>query len=223
MHLPRAALLIALTLAGAGGIAVAQDTAPVDLEVKGASGLDGVISTPPDAERISQRVAAARSIIDAAFAADFSGEIMVDMGGLLMVNAVSPDLAAEGLGAFDQDRLLWPFASVTKQILAAKMVDELDAGGYSLDTPISEFVQGFKASDGAIPTIRQLLQHRSGLRNPEETPTGANTWPDFYNKPGEHGLEWCMKGRSAPPAEGWTYNNCDYIVLGAAFDELSFE
>ena len=80
MHLPRAALLIALTLAGAGGIAVAQDTAPVDLEVKGASGLDGVISTPPDAERISQRVAAARSIIDAAFAADFSGEIMVDMG-----------------------------------------------------------------------------------------------------------------------------------------------
>ena len=71
MHLPRAALLIALTLAGAGGIAVAQDTAPLDLEAIRASGREGVISSSPDAERTPQRVAAALSIIRAAFAADF--------------------------------------------------------------------------------------------------------------------------------------------------------
>lgn len=223
MRALRATLLTVITLGATGGLALAQDTAPVDLEVEAAPGLDGAISTPPDAKRVSKRVAAARSIIDATFAADFSGEIMVDMGGLLMVSAVSPDLAAEGLGAFDKDPIRWPFASVTKQVLAAKMVDELDAVGYSLDTPISQFVDGFDPDEAPVPTMRQLLQHRSGLRNPEETPTGVNTWPEFYNKPDEYGLKWCMEGRSAPATEGWSYNNCDYIVLGAAFDELSFE
>jgi len=217
---------LALGLAFSGALAqdtASVETAPVAMDVETATGLDGTISIPADAARVGPRVSGARAITDAAFTAGFSGEIVVDMGGLLMVKAVSPDLASEGLGQIGGAPILWPYASVTKQILAAKMVAELDAGGYSLDTPISEFVEGFRASDGTIPTIRQLLQHQSGLRNPAETPTGANTWPDFYNKPGEHGLEWCLKGRSAPPAEGWTYNNCDYIVLGAAFDELSFE
>lgn len=211
-------------LAGAGGLAVAaQDTAPVEMEVETASGLDGTISKPLDAQRVAPRVAAARTLIDAAFAAGFSGEIVVDMGGLLMIDAVSPDLAAQGYGKIDAERPVWPFASVTKQILAARMVDELDAGELSLDTPISEFVDGLDAGEATVPTIRQLLQHRSGLRNPDDTPRGADDWPDFYNNPGEYGLDWCLNGRSAPPAEGWAYNNCDYIVLGAAFDEVAYE
>ncbi|MEM7689419.1 MAG: serine hydrolase domain-containing protein [Pseudomonadota bacterium] len=207
--------------------AAAQDTddstAPVNLDVETASGLNGTISTPTGAERVAQRIAAARAITDAAFAAGFSGEIVIDMGGLLMVNAMSADLAEEGHSAFDAPKLMWPYASVTKQILAAKMVDELDAGDYSLDTPITEFVDGIDASEAPAPTIRQLLQHRSGLRNPDETPEGANGWPAFYNGGAKYGVEWCLKGRTAPPSTGWSYNNCDYMALGAAFDELSFE
>lgn len=218
-----ATLCTALGAAALAGVAAAQNSAPVDLDVETASGLNGTISKPIDAKDTSKRVSAARAITDKAFAAGFSGEIVVDMGGLLMVNAVSEDLASEGFATIDAERIRWPFASVTKQILAAKMVDELVASDYTLDTPISEFVDGLEADDAGVPTIRQLLQHRSGLRNPEDTPVGADGWQDFYNKPGKFGLEWCLKGRSAPPAEGWSYNNCDYIVLGAAFDELSFE
>ena len=210
---------LALTFSGA----LAQDTAPVSMDVETAPDLDGTISIPADAKRVAPRVAAARSITKAAFEAGFSGEVVVDMGGLLMINAVSPDLARQGYGEIDGERLLWPYASVTKQVLAAKLVAELDAGGYSLDTPISEFVEGFGGSQAPVPTVRQLLQHRSGLRNSDQTPKGANTWPDFYNNPGEYGLDWCLEDRAVPPAEGWSYNNCDYIVLGAAFDELSFE
>ncbi|MEO0872777.1 MAG: serine hydrolase domain-containing protein, partial [Pseudomonadota bacterium] len=142
---------------------------------------------------------------------------------LVLVNAVSPDLKREGYGSLNAEPVRWPFASVTKQKVAERIAGELDAIGLSLDTPISEFVPRMSRFKGPVPTFRQLLQHRSGLRNPNDTPRGQNGWADFYNKPNEYGLDWCLQERSAPPAKGWDYNNCDYIVLGAAFDELSFE
>lgn len=216
------ASLIALGLACSGALALAQETAPVAMTVESATTFKGTISKPVDGRNINSRVKAGEAIVKATLAAGFKGEIMIDMGGLLLVNAVSADLDRQGYGELDGKPVLWPYASVTKQVLAARITEELDANGYSLDTPISEFVPQIEG-DVEAPTIRQLLQHRSGLRNPDDTPIGANTWPAFYNKPGEYGLDWCLKGRSAPPTQGWSYNNCDYIVLGAAFDELSFE
>ncbi|MEM6494232.1 MAG: serine hydrolase domain-containing protein [Pseudomonadota bacterium] len=204
--------------------ALAQsETVPVDMSVESAPEFDGTIARQPGAERVEERVAAGKTISQRAFAQGFTGEILVDMGDLLLLNAVSPDLAREGYGTVDGDTVRWPFASITKQKVAARIADELDAGGYSLDTPISEFVPGLGKDGVPVPTMRQLLQHRSGLRNPNDTPMGANGWNAFYNKPDEYGLEWCVKGRSSPPETGWSYNNCDYIVLGAAFEELSFE
>ena len=209
----------ALTATGALG----QEEAPIDMEVESVPGFEGTLSTPAGAARAKERFEQGRAISDKAIAAGFKGEIVIDMGDLLLVNAVSPDLAREGYGTVNGETVRWPFASVSKQKVAARIASELDAGDFSLDTKISEFVNGLSRGGVPVPTFRQLLQHRSGLRNPEDTPKGANGWPEFYNKPGEYGLDWCLKGRSAPPSEGWTYNNCDYIVLAAAFDELSYE
>lgn len=216
------ASLSALLLVSAGGAAAAQETAPVAMTVREAPDFDGTISTPVDAPRSAARAAVGQSIAQSALAAGFSGEIMIDMGGLLLINAVSDDLAAQGYGKLGGKNVLWPYASVTKQILAARITEELDANGLDLGTPISEFVPQI-SGEAPVPTMRQLLQHRSGLRNPNDTPNAANSWPDFYNSPSNSGLEWCLKKRSTPPQKGWRYNNCDYIVLGAAFDELSFE
>ncbi|MEO1730431.1 MAG: serine hydrolase [Pseudomonadota bacterium] len=196
---------------------------PMDISVVEADDFDGTISTPEGAKRISIRVKVANALSAKAIDGGFQGEIVIDMGELMLINAVSPDLAREGYGSINGEPPLWPFASVTKQKLAARLTDELDAYDVSLDTRISEFVPGIGGKGVPVPTIRQLLQHRSGLRNPDDTPIGPNGWPEFYNKPAEYGLEWCLNGRAAPPAKGWSYNNCDYIVLGAAFDELSFE
>lgn len=162
-------------------------------------------------------------IKEMAFKAGFKGEIAIDMGEMAITAHVSPDLEREGYVPFIGESPLWPFASVTKQILAARLLGELNRDGISLDTPISRYVPQISRRGGRVPTFRELLQHRSGLRNPEDTPVEANGWPAFYNKPGDYGLEWCLNGRSEPPATGWSYNNCDYIVLGAAFDQLSFE
>jgi len=217
------AAMSATTPLASGSPVPAQDTAPVDMSVETAPGFDGTISTPAQAERVAVRIAAARTITDKALALGFKGEMVVDMGGLVTINAVSPDLKREGYGSLDGEAVRWPFASVTKQKVAARIAGELDAGGISLDTPVSEFVPRMSRYEGPVPTFRQLLQHRSGLRNPNDSPIGENGWPDFYNKPAEYGIDWCLKERRDPPATGWSYNNCDYIVLGAAFDELSFE
>lgn len=214
-------LAMAVTAAPLGAQDEASAPAPVDRKSEPYGNPFGTITTPTDTPRAAERLQTAEAITDAAFAAGFSGEIVVDMGDHLVWNAVSPNLAREGYGMAGE-AAHWPYASVTKQMLAARIVDELAAGRFSLDTKISEFVPGITRGDVPLPTIRQLLQHRSGLRNPDDTPIGADGWPEFYTKPGEYGLGWCLKGRSAPPPEGWSYNNCDYIVLGAAFEELSF-
>ena len=111
----------------------------------------------------------------------------------------------------------WPWASVTKQVVAVLMMQQVEAGTLTLDSPVSDWI----ALDGAAsPTIRQLLQHGSGLRNPDDSPVDANGVPDFYST-GPSGVEWCLAGRSAPPAGGWSYNNCDYIVLGAVLKSVT--
>lgn len=167
------------------------------------------------------------AITDLAKARGFRGEIAIDLGevspnAMTQIAWISPDMQREGYLPMPGKAALWPYASLTRQMLAARLLPELKNMGLTLDTPVSRVLPRWPKGPAA-PTIRQLLQHRSGLRNPEDTPKGANGWPAFYNEPGRHGLAWCLAGRSAPPASGWRDNDCDYIVLGAVLEEVSLE
>ncbi|MDJ0642285.1 MAG: serine hydrolase [Erythrobacter sp.] len=214
MH--RALLAVALaTFAAQTGYAQTVGSEPVEIQLP--------FGEPKSDRQATAWFAQAQKIQQFAFSLGFKGEIAIDMGDLQMSIAVSPDMEREGYVPLVGESALWPYASVTKQILAARLLGELAIENTSLDTPISRFVPGISRRGGRVPTIRELLQHRSGLRNPEDTPKEENGWPAFYNNPDEYGLDWCLRGRSAPPKTGWSYNNCDYIVLGAAFDELSYE
>lgn len=112
----------------------------------------------------------------------------------------------------------WPWASVTKQVLAILTMQQLDAGRIALDTPANAYLPALKAV-GIAPTIRELLQHRSGLRNPKDSPVDAAGNPGFYST-GPTGTAWCLVDRRAP-AGPWIYNNCDTIVLGAVLEGAS--
>ena len=114
---------------------------------------------------------------------------------------------------------MWPWASITKQLVATLVMQQVDAGRIVLDAPAGSYVTLEAAGDVPMPTIRELLQHRSGLRNPEDSPRDATDIPNFYTD-GEHGVSWCLSEREAPPATGWRYNNCDFIVLGAVLEAV---
>lgn len=112
----------------------------------------------------------------------------------------------------------WPWASVTKQVMAVLAMTEVDRGRLLLDAPASRYLAALKPK-GSAPTVRQLLQHRAGLRNPDDSPKDQDGAPDWYTT-GRTGLDWCLKGRSAPGGD-WRYNNCDTIVLGAILEHVT--
>lgn len=118
----------------------------------------------------------------------------------------------------DPAYLRWPWASVTKQVIAVLTMTEVDRGHLALDTPASRYLPALGPTAGA-PTIRQLLQHRAGLRNPEDSPKGTDGTPNWYTN-GPTGLKWCLAGRTAPGGD-WRYNNCDTIALGAILEKVS--
>ncbi|MBI1403647.1 MAG: serine hydrolase [Porphyrobacter sp.] len=194
-------------------------TAPVQAQDEGEEVTDALIVVWGGGAPESVRAKAIRNF---AFKRGFKGEIAIDAGNRVITMGLSPDMRREGYVPVPGKAAIWPFASLTKQMLAARLLPELKNMGLTLDTPVSRILPRWPRGPAA-PTVRQLLQHRSGLRNPEDTPVGANGWPAFYNAPDKHGLGWCMTGRAAPPATGWRYNNCDYIVLGAVLEEVSLE
>ncbi|MEO1489666.1 MAG: serine hydrolase domain-containing protein [Pseudomonadota bacterium] len=114
-----------------------------------------------------------------------------------------------------------PWASVTKQVIAVLAMQLVEDGTLALDVPADAYLVSL-AGDSPAPTIRQMLQHQTGLKNPDNSPEDASGIPDFYTT-GPSGLSWCLADRGSTPAEGWEYNNCDFIVLGAVIEAATGE
>ncbi|MEM7156289.1 MAG: serine hydrolase domain-containing protein [Myxococcota bacterium] len=114
---------------------------------------------------------------------------------------------------------MWPWASVTKQVIATMVMQQVEAGRLQLDAPASDHIDELGGVPPA-PTVRQLLQHQSGLRDPDDSPPDADGIPSYYTD-GPTGLGWCLKERTAPAAEEWAYNNCDYVVLGELLERAT--
>ena len=136
----------------------------------------------------------------------FSGQFgMSAPGSGVMITA--PRLAAGGPPP------LWRWASVTKQVTAILVMQEVAAGRIALDQPVARYLPAFASANAGAMTVRQLLQHRSGLPNTDAA-DGA------YHRPGFAGSRDPLTGYCAGPVTGapggsWSYNNCDYIVAGA--------
>jgi CubicO group peptidase (beta-lactamase class C family) len=124
-----------------------------------------------------------------------------------------------------QDARNWRLASVTKQVVAVLVMQEVAAGRIELDQPISRYLPRFAGPNASKVTIRQLLQHRSGLPNPDDTETPAGQMPAFYRS-GYSGSRdpvtgYCAGAAKGEPGGNWVYNNCDYIVLGAVLENVT--
>ncbi len=147
--------------------------------------------------------------------AGFSGEVIASQGTV-------PISMARGKFRGDQR---WRWASVTKQIIATLVLQEVAAGKVDLDKPINAYLPDFKSANAAKTTIRQLLRHQSGLPNPDDTVAGKDGVPIYYGK-ADPALQNPLTGYCAGPVKGvaggnWSYNNCDYIVAGALLEAVT--
>lgn len=150
--------------------------------------------------------------------AKFQGWLLVaDQDRIRSEQGVGTVKAAKRATPFTAD-LNWPWASVTKQVVATMVMQQVAAGRIDLDRSAAEYLPAL-SSTPTPPTVRQLLQHRAGLRNPNDSPVDARGAPSFYWD-GPTGIDWCLAGRTAAGGD-WRYNNCDYIVLGALMEKVT--
>lgn len=122
----------------------------------------------------------------------------------------------------------WRWASVSKQVTAVLAMQLVQSGALSLDDTVATRLPGFAAPDAGRITLRQLLQHTSGLPNPDDSPAGPDGVPAFYAKrfqagdtPVASALRYCAGTPKAAPGATFSYDNCDTLVLQAVLERAT--
>jgi CubicO group peptidase (beta-lactamase class C family) len=122
----------------------------------------------------------------------------------------------------------WRWASVSKQLAATIVMQEVQAGRLALDRPITDWWPEWPHVYADLITIRDLLRHTSGLADPnEDGPNQASGMPLFYRPPPGRGTmsyeatHYCAEHPRARPGLVYHYDNCDFIVLGALLERTT--
>ena len=159
--------------------------------------------------------------------AGFSGEFGMTYfrrPGAAAGSPVSVVAAQDGSGTVRKANQVWRWASVTKQVIAVLVMQEVAAGRIDLDQPVARYLPKFASPNAAAMTVRQLLRHQSGLPNPDDTAPGPDGVPDFYRPPSQSTTPpfgYCAGTPKGEPGGNWSYNNCDYIVAAALLEAVS--
>ncbi|MFN8022615.1 MAG: serine hydrolase domain-containing protein [Acidimicrobiales bacterium] len=109
----------------------------------------------------------------------------------------------------------WAIGSVTKTFVAVVVLQLVDEGAFALDDPIGPLLEGtgIELADADTITVRELLQHTSGLPeyidDPAITSQGDKVWT-----PAELVAVADAHGRVDVPGGGHHYANTNYVVLG---------
>ncbi|MEU7067319.1 serine hydrolase domain-containing protein [Streptomyces sp. NPDC046161] len=113
--------------------------------------------------------------------------------------------------------------STTKTFVAAALLQLAGEGNLSLDDTVNKWLPGLvrgNGNDGHRVTLRQLLQHTSGLPDyigdvvPDLSAAGyrANRWTTYTSR---QRVALAMKHQpSFAPGVGWEYSNTNYVLLG---------
>ena len=114
--------------------------------------------------------------------------------------------------------------SNTKTFVAVVIMKMVEEGKVKLDEPIETYLPGLikgQGVDGKKITVRQLLQHTSGL------PETALGFPDVfasrnnYYQPRDILDEALTKAAQFAPGAKFTYTNTNYIVLGLLAERVA--
>ncbi|MEO5773861.1 MAG: serine hydrolase [Sphingomicrobium sp.] len=111
--------------------------------------------------------------------------------------------------------------SITKQFSSGVLMQLISEGKLSLDDPLSKFIPDYPQPGGS-PTVRQLLNHTSGVQSYTEIPgwmTQANVTKAYSTAQ----LVDVFKNLPSPskPGKAWGYNNSGYILVGAIIEKVT--
>ena len=117
--------------------------------------------------------------------------------------------------------------SNTKTFVAVVVMQMVQEGKVGLDEPIETYLPGLikgEGIDGSKITVRQLLQHTSGLPEYTDiTPGSGDIFQikDHYAQPRDLLDTALGKPAAFEPGTQWKYTNTNYVVLGMLVERVS--
>ena len=182
---------------------------------------------------------AAQAEIDALrerFHAELAAHGVVGGGFALVRLDHDPEMFFAGEARRDTHQVVDPgtaynWASITKTVTAIAILQLRDRGKLSLDDPAVKYVAELEQVHDAYGpidavTIRQLLTHSAGFRNP--------TWPWDCDDARDCGWQpfeptkWLQVAAMLPythiafkPGSRWSYSNLGYVFLGQIIERIS--
>lgn len=146
------------------------------------------------------------SVVTDAAGAGFAGEVLVSAADKTVY-----DRAVSAPGRPHKPGDLWRWASVTKQLTATLVMQQVANGKLALNDTVAKRLPAFQGPSGGAVTIKMLLQHTSGLLNPDNTVTAdAVSMPSFYLRAGggvggsSDALSYCAGTPKAAPGAGFS-------------------
>ncbi|MFB6873988.1 serine hydrolase domain-containing protein [Streptomyces sp. NPDC056323] len=118
-------------------------------------------------------------------------------------------------------------ASITKTFVATVILQLIGDHRLSLDDSVERWLPGVvsgNGNDGRAITIRQLLQHTSGIHDSYPDYTSAE---DFYQHrydtyTPEQTVARALRHRpDFRPGKGWSYSNTGYVLLGMIIERVT--
>lgn len=104
--------------------------------------------------------------------------------------------------------------SVTKQFTAALIMQLVDEGKIRLDSKVIDHLPDYRKDTGSKVTIRQLLNHTSGIPEYKNVDIMPNTAADFVKRFVNGDLEF-------EPGSKYRYSNGGYSILGAIIEKIT--
>lgn len=165
-------------------------------------------------------------VADYARAHDFSGTVLIARDG-----------RTEYLGSFgladlafrvpNTARTRYKIASITKSFTAVLILQLRDQGRLDLERRIGDYLPDYRGEGAHRVTLRQLLNHSSGLANLDtvkDAQTAIRDGLPVYQLPHSSDAllsQYCGGKLAAEPGTAFDYNNCDYIVLGKIVERVT--
>ncbi|GAA0353758.1 serine hydrolase domain-containing protein [Streptomyces blastmyceticus] len=116
-------------------------------------------------------------------------------------------------------------ASNVKSMVATVVLQLVGEDKLSLDAPLAEHLPGVvppSAGDANKITVRQLLQHTSGLHEYSDGLPDHQNFAPFAHYTRDDLLRLAFaKGPDFPPGTRWKYSNTGYILLGMAIERAT--
>lgn len=186
----------------------------------------GTDSAAPQVLSDSSR-AAVRQALDAAVASGLAGvQVVVTENGRDWTAASGVGNVASGAPFPDDGRVR--VGSNTKTFVSAAMMQLVAAGSVDLDSPVERYLPGVVRGDGIDGnriTVRNLMQHTSGLPEYLELPELDSDDPASLTKAHDP-VELVQRALATmpahfPPGEKAEYSNTNYVLVGMVLEQVT--